>query len=67
MIELGYELILLFVVALIIVVICKVPSFGKKTNNKINGAKKDMNETELTSVNSNDKKRSKRSTEKTDD
>ena len=56
MMELGYELILLFVIALIIVVICKVPSLGKKTNNEINDAKKDMNETGLTSVNSNDKK-----------
>ena len=56
MMELGYELILLFVIALIIVVICKVPSLGKKTNNEINSAKKNRDELDLTSLDSNDKK-----------
>jgi len=64
------EYIILLVIALIIVAICILPGSGKKSNKKINDSEMDVDEPELISENSKDKKndtnrkRGKRITEK---
>ncbi|MFA6412307.1 MAG: hypothetical protein WCW53_06380 [Syntrophales bacterium] len=64
------EFIILLVIALIIVAICILPGSGKKSSKEINDSEMDVDEPELTSGNSKDKKkdthtkRGKRITEK---